>query len=634
MKNHTIIGMAGHIDHGKTAIIRALTGIETDRLKEEQERKITIDIGFAYWKKNVTIIDVPGHEKFIRNMVAGVNAVDLFLLVIAADDGIMPQTLEHLDILKFFNIKDGVIALNKTDLVDHEWLSMVKVEISELIEAYGLNNIPIIPVSAVKSEGIEQLNKAIADKISALSYKPVQQPFRLNVDRSFSAHGFGTVVTGAVLSDKIIVEQRVTILPDNKTVKVRGIEVHQTQTNEAVQGQRAAINLAGINAEEICRGKVLTAPGSLESCRELLAVIRTSKYLKLSPKKFGQVRIHLGTSELTGNINWFEEDKRWQADQEYHVHIKLSEQGVAVPGDPVLIRNISPVHTLAGGKILLTNPPGIKNKDNLKAWFSKLSSDVVADKILCLMEMRGLKTASLSDLQKNFFLDEDLLSNEIDNLVERKLVIMNPVNNEQVLFLGKNLEQAMALIRDKILSKKEAGGEGYSLNELKQSFVPKFMDEHYLTLALKDCVGKGILFEKDQNYYLDDPAKNEKEINNLNKIANKYLDCRFTAPALEELAAELAMNPADIKRITGKLAQDGKLISIGGKYYLHHQVFTELIQFLRDYFVQYKEIDISRLKEYTGSTRKYLIPLLEYLDRQRYTDRTGDLRKKGISLES
>ena len=275
MKKHTIIGTAGHIDHGKTALIRALTGIDADRLKEEKERGITIDIGFAYWRDDVTIIDVPGHEKFIRNMVAGVSTIDFFLLVIAADDGIMPQTIEHLDILQFFHVNDGIVVINKIDLVESDWLDLVSEEVSELMNRYGLGHLPVFKVSAVNGTNIESLKSAMEAKVSSLEEKHIKQPFRLLVDRSFSIKGFGTVVTGTVLSGLLHKGDEVDQLPQERRLKVRGIQTHITDITEVSSGYRAAINLQGIDKTDIQRGDVICRPGSMRSCTTFTGQMRT-----------------------------------------------------------------------------------------------------------------------------------------------------------------------------------------------------------------------------------------------------------------------------------------------------------------------------------------------------------------------
>jgi len=300
MKKHTIIGTAGHIDHGKTAVIRALTGIDADRLKEEKERGITIDIGFAYWKDDVTILDVPGHEKFIRNMVAGVSTIDLFLLVIAADDGIMPQTVEHLDILNFFNIKDGIVILNKIDLVDEEWLSLVEEDIRALLKKYNLDAISIVKVSATTNKNIDTLRELIERKIEEQTEIVSTQPFRLFVDRSFTIKGFGTVVTGTVLSGILQKSEDIKVLPQDITKRVRGLQVHGKETDTVKSGDRAAINLQGISKVQISRGDALIKDNTLLGSSEFIGSLRTVSNIQPRINNRTKVRVYIGTAERIG----------------------------------------------------------------------------------------------------------------------------------------------------------------------------------------------------------------------------------------------------------------------------------------------------------------------------------------------
>jgi selenocysteine-specific elongation factor len=375
MKNHTIIGTAGHIDHGKTAVIKALTGIDADRLKEEKERGITIDIGFAYWKDDVTILDVPGHEKFIRNMVAGVSTVDFFLLIIAVDDGIMPQTIEHLDILNFFNIRDGIVILNKIDLVDAEWLSMVEDDVVNLLNKYNLQNLPIISVSAATKDNIDNLLQLIDQKISEQTETESTQPFRLLVDRSFIIKGFGTVITGTVLSGTLKKGETIQILPHLTQKKVRGLQAHGKDTDSVITGDRAAVNLQAISKVEISRGDVLVPVDTLQNAFDFIGTLRTVSNFHVKIANRSKVRVYVGTAEKIGQLIWFENDKFLKEDSEYHVRIKLEAPLAAARNDAFLIRLHSPLITLAGGRIIEVNPPKIQhNKDNWLPYFETMAS--------------------------------------------------------------------------------------------------------------------------------------------------------------------------------------------------------------------------------------------------------------------
>ena len=380
MKKHTIIGTAGHIDHGKTAVIRALTGIDADRLKEEKERGITIDIGFAYWKNDVTILDVPGHEKFIRNMVAGVSTIDLFLLVIAADDGIMPQTVEHLDILNFFNIRDGIVILNKIDLVDEEWLSLVEEDIHALLKKYDLDTISIVNVSALTNKNIDTLRELIERKIEEQTEIISTQPFRLFVDRSFTIKGFGTVVTGTMLSGILKKSEDIKVLPQGITKRVRGLQVHGKETDMVKTGDRAAINLQGISKVQISRGDALVKDNTLPGSSEFIGSLRTVSNIQPRINNRSKVRVYVGTAERIGQLIWFENNKYLEKGSDYHVRVKLDTPLAIARNDAFLIRLHSPLVTLAGGRVVEINPPKIQHKSTeWKRYFEIMASSEYED---------------------------------------------------------------------------------------------------------------------------------------------------------------------------------------------------------------------------------------------------------------
>jgi len=400
MKKHTIIGTAGHIDHGKTALIKALTGIDTDRLKEEKERGITIDIGFAYWKENVTIIDVPGHEKFIRNMVAGVSTIDFFILVIAADDGIMPQTIEHLDILKFFNIKDGIVVINKIDLVDEEWLALITDEIENLLKQYDLNTLPIIQVSSIKGIGIDKFKVIVEEKIENHDKSVVSRPFRLLVDRSFSVKGFGAVVTGTVLSGELNTGEDIQILPSGFETKVRGLQEHTASIKSVQVGDRAAVNLQNIPKEGVGRGDVLVKPNTLSAISEFTGYMKTVSKLPIKIKNYCRIRVHIGTSERLGKLIWFDETPNLEPDKYYHVRIQLDSPVATARNDAFLVRLHSPLITLAGGKILEINPPKLKKSDSLwQQYFDEIKSDDLFKITELIIKNKKLQPASLQNIQ-------------------------------------------------------------------------------------------------------------------------------------------------------------------------------------------------------------------------------------------
>ena len=422
MKQHAIIGTAGHIDHGKTALIKALTGIDADRLKEEKERGITIDIGFAYWRDDVTIIDVPGHEKFIRNMVAGVSTIDFFLLVIAADDGIMPQTIEHLDILTFFNITAGLVVINKIDLVDREWLDLVTEEIKEMLTGYNLSHIPVLPCSAHTGENLPQVKQMVEETISSLTEQTSSHPFRLLIDRSFSIKGHGTVVTGTVLSGSLKKGDEVLLMPRQRQVKVRGIQTHTTDVNQVFPGFRAAVNLQGINKAEVIRGDVICARDTMIPATEFTGIMKTVSKISLNRiANRSRVHVYAGTAECSGQLIWYDNEKYLKEGMTYHVRVKLDQPISAARNDAFLIRLHSPVITLAGGRILEINSRKIKHEQAVwQEYYKNIDTDDLSVLIAFLIHENGLKPLSGSDLQKKLFEDIGLIEAVLDDLKKKK----------------------------------------------------------------------------------------------------------------------------------------------------------------------------------------------------------------------
>ena len=635
MNKHTIIGMAGHIDHGKTALIRALTGIETDRLKEERERGITIDIGFAYWLDNVTIIDVPGHEKFVRNMVAGVSTVDLFLLVIAADDGVMPQTREHLDILKFFGVRSGIVALNKIDLVDEEWLSLVEEDIRILMEDNGFMNVPIIPVSAVSKQGIDRLEAELKSAIARTERPENDRPFRMPVDRSFLSKGFGRIVTGTVLSSRVAVGDTLQILPAGDECKVRGVQVHQKSVAEASAGQRAAINLSGGEKSKPERGSVLVPPGSMDTCRELLAVIHTTAQLPYRIKRHQSAHVHLGTAEYLAKMTWYEKDSAMDPNQTYHIRVLFDEEAVAAPGDPILIRSFSPVTTIAGGRVLEINPPRLKkNEPDWAEYCRILEGDSLDDTLRLLFDHFGYRSVTTGDICRKLFQSEDRIQSLLTKMVRQKTVHRFEYQDALHFIDAKKLEEAVGIIRQKMEQElnRQKAKRGLNFGELFNILKPYRVSEPFLQRALAYGVNKGLLFKENEYYSHRDMAAAGERARLQNEVEQIYLQNRFSPPDLDTVAAQLEKDVKDIKTIALDLARQEVLQSIGGKYYLHRQVINDLFEFLRRHFSENERIEIAAIKSFVDSTRKYVIPLLEFLDNKGYTIRQGDARIKGNRL--
>jgi selenocysteine-specific elongation factor len=637
MKNHTIIGTAGHIDHGKTAVVKALTGIDADRLKEEKERGITIDIGFAYWKDNVTILDVPGHEKFIRNMVAGVSTIDFFMLIIAADDGIMPQTIEHLDILNFFNIRDGIIVLNKIDLVDNEWLALVEDETRNLLQRYNLPNLPIIKVSASTNENIDPLRQLVEDKISNQRETVSQQPFRLLVDRSFIIKGFGTVVTGTVLSGTLKKGETIEILPHHLQKKVRGLQAHGKDSVSVSSGDRAAVNLQAISKLEISRGDVLTMPDTLAPTMEFIGIIRTVSTIHPKIANRSTVRIYVGTAERIGQLIWYENDKFLAEETEYHVRIKLDSPLVAARNDAFLIRLHSPLITLAGGRILEVNPPKVQhNQDDWMPYFETMSSDNHDQIVHTIIAERNLDSVSIKFLQQKMFEPEELIRESIENLVRQKKIrtinfkgldhyISNTIFDRLVQAIEHYLED---------FHQKNKHLPGLNHQELYDGSGYSWVQSDIFDAAIKKLINSKSI-KIDQNYYSlsDFSIQISRDIDTVQlEILKVIKNARFSPPSTDEISKNIDLPLSEVRSILNILIKNQNLVAINRDIFIEETVWKELLVYLRNYFEDQTEMPVSSLKEFINTTRKYAIPIFEYLDAEGLTIRDGDVRKKGHNL--
>jgi selenocysteine-specific elongation factor len=637
MKNHTIIGTAGHIDHGKTAVIRALTGIDADRLKEEKERGITIDIGFAYWKDSVTILDVPGHEKFIRNMVAGVSTIDFFLLIIAADDGIMPQTIEHLDILNFFNIRDGIVILNKTDLVDDEWLSLVEDDVHNLLQKYNLSDLPIIKVSAITDKNIDLLRQQIEQKISEQTESDSTQPFRLLVDRSFVIKGFGTVVTGSVLSGTLSKGETIEILPHHFQKKVRGLEAHGHESDSVSAGDRAAVNLQAISKVEISRGDVLTKVDTLSHCTEFIGTLRTVSKIPIKITNRSKVRIYAGTAERIGQLIWFENDKTLNEESEYHVRVKLDSPLAAARNDAFLIRLHSPLITLAGGRIVEIDPPKIRHtKEAWTAYFEIMGSADYEQIIQKIIEERKLEATSTLFLQKKMFEIEPIINSTIENLIRQKKIrslklkgIDHYISSSSFETLVKDIEVYLSNFH-----KANTHLPGLNHQELFSGSGYSWLQVEIFDAALKKLVNSKII-KLEKNYYSISSFKIQvsRDIDLVQTEILKILkETRFAPSKPEEIAAKIELPQDEVRSIFNILVKNRHLIAINRDIFIELSVWQELMAYLKDFFANQSEMPVVSLKEFINTTRKYAIPIFEYLDSQGYTIREGDVRKKGHNL--
>jgi len=648
-----IIGTAGHIDHGKTTLVKALTGTDTDRLKEEKQRGITIELGFAKLDlpsgTSVGVVDVPGHERFVKNMVAGVTGVDIVALVIAADEGVMPQTREHLEICQLLGIRRGIVVLTKTDMVDDEWLELVSEDIKEFLNDTFLKDAPIVPVSSVTGQGLDNLLKKIDSLVLKVPGRQPQGPFRLPVDRSFIMKGFGTVVTGTVISGNITTGQEVAIYPTGLEARIRGIQIHGAESERAIPGLRTALNLQGVTKEQIRRGDVIALPYSLRPSYLLDLELFYLSSAEKPIKHRAPVRFHVGTSEIIGRI-LMQQDEILPGNKEY-VQIKLEQPVAVLPGDRYVIRSYSPIRTIGGGRIL--NPLPRKRKRAKKVLWDELKTlaqGTPTEIIQLHLEKsgpRGLSTAELSmrsgifgkSLEKElqpllskkeiirFGSDDKLISSRvIEKLKEKTISLLAHYHNEKPLLQGMPKEELKSrLFPSTNISRTWRGTPDSSSKLSHQRLFQKVLD-------LLEKEGKIIMDKENARLSSHKVRLKDEEETIKTHIEKAYLKAGLSTPAREEVIKKAVSSTnystRDGSEIFDLLVREGKLVRLKDNLYFHPEVLGKLEETVVDFLQKNQEMSVSDFRNLAGGlSRKFLIPLLEHLDSKKITIRIGDKRR-------
>ncbi len=636
MQTKTIIlGTAGHIDHGKTTLVRALTGIDTDRLKEEKERGITIELGFAHLDlpngQRIGVVDVPGHERFVKNMVAGATGIDILALVIAADEGVMPQTKEHLEICQFLGIQKGIIVLTKKDMVEPDWLELVQADVMDFVKNSFLADAPVVAVSSTTGEGIPELLQTLQKIAANLPHKTLSGPYRLPVDRVFTVKGFGTVVTGSAISGSIRLGDEAMVYPSGKTCKIRGIQTHSTAAAETGPGVRTALNLQGIEREEIERGDVVSTPNGLRQSLLLDLHLTYSSSNDKRLKDKSPVRFHTGTAEIMGRV-FFRTDEI-EPGETVFAQIKLEKPCAVLPGDHFVIRNYSPVFTTGGGVIL--NPlPRKRKKSSPQMWreIEVLAKGTIAEKIeyhLQKADKRGL-------LAKELMIRTGVFGKTFEKELEKlrggkKIMAIEQGDNPR--FLHADIYNKLQTQLTDILSAYHANNPispGLSKEELKSRLFPVKDDPKCFAKLIGELIsGSKIVQDKElirlashQSVLEDDQGKT------MDKLDEIYKKAGMLAPTKEEANDQAGIAKDKTKPIWELLVRQGRLIHLKDELYYHSETIRYVKDRLVSYFKTHDEIGINEFRELLpGISRKYMIPLLEYLDNQRFTIRVGDKRK-------
>ena len=624
MKN-VILGTAGHIDHGKTTLIKALTGRETDNLKEEKQRGISINLGFTYFdlpsKKRVGIVDVPGHEKFIKNMLAGACGIDIVLLVIAADEGVMPQTIEHLDILNYLDVKKGIIVLTKCDLVDEEFIELVKDDIREKTKGLFIEGAPIVEVDSVSRRGLDKLVQKIDEISEDIEEKKTDAPSRMSIDRVFSLKGFGTIVTGTLIEGKISVDDEMTIYPSEKKVKVRNLQVHGCDVKTAYAGQRTAINLSNIKVSEIQRGDVIAQTGSVEESMMIDVNISLVEHCKKSLKHWDRIRIFHGTKQILCRIVPLNEDEIQYGESGY-AQLRLEEKIVAKKGDRFIIRSYSPMDTIGGGVIIDTAPKKHKIYDE---------SVIEALKIKEKGELKDILEEYLKLNISNYITLKELVSytGEKEEYVKEGL---NALIDENKVFCFNKYYLHIShyqKLKEKVIEILTKYHKQYRLRNgiLKEELRSKV--DNSLKVKDMDVILNKMVEEKDikvqdnlvSNY--DFEVKfNQKQLSIKKEIEDKSrkngLNSLMTK---DDICNKNKFYEEVLEALTGETIQ-----KLDDAYYIDKKVYENVKKDLLEYLNKNKEITVAQFRDITKSNRKISIVMLEHFDRNRITKRVEDKR--------
>lgn len=636
--NNLIIGTAGHVDHGKTMLVKALTGIETDRLKEEKERGISIELGFAFMRlpsgRQAGLVDVPGHERFIKNMLAGVGGIDMVLLIIAADEGIMPQTREHLDIIQLLQINKGIVVITKVDLVDEEWLGLIREEVRDYIKDTVMAEAPIIEVSAVTGHGIPELLQAVDQVAAETVEKPAVGKVRMPVDRTFTVTGFGTVVTGTLLSGILKIGDPVEIMPQGILSRVRSLQSHGKKTDKVLAGQRTAVNISGVELEQVPRGSVLTTPGSLTPSYKLDVRLLLLKSAPRSLKNRSRIRLYLGTAEILARVVLLDRDELSPGDITL-AQLELEESAVAFKGDRFVLRSYSPMQTIGGGTVI--DPVARKHKrfrDDVLEALSTREKGTPAELILQQLTNKP-HPQTISELADSTDLEVNEIIESLPHLTEDGK-IKEIKGDSQVFFVAHSVYVQWA---DDITNLVQTYHlefplrEGFPKEELRSRKFA-FINTKQFQLLLQTLEEDGLIKSIANSVSLPDfkPQPNNDQQKIINRLEHTLTEAGCQPPGWKELSVATDLPESQAQEILQYLLRQGTLIKIADDLYFHSSIIDKAKEILRQFFSQNNEISIGEVRDTLGTSRKYALPLMEYFDRERLTRRVGDKRMAGKAL--
>ena len=631
-----IVGTAGHIDHGKTALVRALTGVDADRLPEEKRRGITIDLGFAeldLGDVGLGFIDVPGHERFVKNMLAGAHGIDMVALVIAADEGVMPQTREHFDICRLLGIGHGLVVITKIDTVDEELLLLVRAEAEELVAGSFLEDAPVLSVSARTGQGVEELKAALHEVALEVPERSSEWVARLPVDRAFTMRGFGAVVTGTLVAGSLSEGDEMELLPAGLRVRVRGLQVHGHKVERAIAGQRTAINLGGVDVQEIERGMLLAPAGRLQPTQALDVEVYVLERAPRPLRSRSRVRVHLGAAEVLARVRVLEETGLIEPGQTGFAQLRLETPVAALPHERFIIRSYSPQVTIAGGRVLDSHAARHRGREMslTRSRLETLANGDRVDEFAIFVEMAGERGLRRSELAARTGWTDEVLEDAARRAVEAGRVV-----DAEGVYVEKSIFERLAVdaVEEiKAHHKREPLERGISRETLRERLFAHAAPEIFRALLAHLETSGAIVSEKEfvraASHALSLTPTDAALRSALEKV---YRDAALEAPTFEEAVTRAGVTTHSrehTRKILQLLIDDRVLVRVSPDLFFHRVALDNLVSKLREYGSRHEPermIDVPTFKEIAGISRKYAIPLLEYFDRERITRRAGDKR--------
>lgn len=629
---HVIIGTAGHVDHGKTMLIKALTGIDTDRLVEEKKRGITIELGFAHldWPDGTQagIVDVPGHEKFIKNMLAGAGGIDLAMLVIAADDGVMPQTVEHLDILTLLGIRDGLVVITKADTVEPGWLELMTEEIKTRVKGSFLEGKPIVAVSAYTGQGIGELKEMLRQKVAEAQEKNLRAPFRLPIDRVFSVEGFGTVVTGTLIEGAVSEGDPVQLVPSGAETRVRNLQVHGKTVDTAFAGQRVAMNLANLKKTDICRGDTVAKPGSVRVSRMLDVRLQNLRDSGRVIKNDSQVHFFHGAAEALAKVVLFGREELKPGESDY-AQLRLTQDVATKKGDRFVIRFFSPVETIGGGVILDDQPRRHKRSDTKVVQALGIKETGSGDaQVAQALEEFGRRLPTAGEIAAKLRREEAAVSQELRELCAGGKA-MEPVPGRYISAAAMDVIWAECRELLELYHRRNPLHAGMKVSELRQKLF-KGADFGCADALLGALRQEGKLRRVGERCAMADfrvvLTKRQKTIRQ--QLLELYRQAGVDTPLTEDVVKTFPENQrGEVMPVLESLCTSGELVMLAPHITWHRETYDRVYAIARAHFAANETLTLAQFRDLLNTSRKYALAALEYFDKNRYTRKEGDSRR-------